>query len=56
MKIGHQFSSRYVLVALPFILITAAHHFRPTPLAAARLTVGFVASMAFLAKQYDWWG
>ena len=56
MKIGHQFSSRYVVVALPFILITAAHHFRSTPLAAARLTVGFVASMAFLAKKYDWWG
>jgi hypothetical protein len=56
MKIGHQFSSRYVVVALPFILITAAHHFRPTPIAAARLAVGFVASMAFLAKKYNWWG
>jgi hypothetical protein len=56
MKIGHQFSSRYVVVALPFILITAAHHFRPTPIAAARLTVGFVASVAFLTKKYGWWG
>jgi hypothetical protein len=56
MKVGHQFSSRYVVVAAPFLLITAAHHFKWSPWSVARLVVGFSASMAFLTKKYGWWG
>jgi len=56
MKISHQFSSRYVVVALPFMLITAAQHFRWSPWSVVRLSVGFAASVAFLTKKYGWWG
>lgn len=54
MKILHQFNSRYVTVAAPFILITAARHFDLTNGAIVRLVCGFAASMLFLANYYEW--
>lgn len=54
MKILHQFSSRYVVVAAPFLLITAARHFEPTRGAVLRLVGGFTVSMIFLANYYRW--
>jgi hypothetical protein len=54
MKISHQFTSRYVVVAAPFILLLAASHFKPTRGAALRLGCGFVVSMMLLANCYRW--
>lgn len=54
MKISHQFSSRYVVVAAPFLLITAIYHFRPTTVAFLRLIGGFALSMLLLANYYEW--
>ena len=53
MKISHQFSSRYVVVAAPFLIITAIYHFQPTASALLRLICGFAASMFFLANYYQ---
>jgi hypothetical protein len=54
MKILHQFSSRYVVVAAPFLLITAMYHFKPTAGALARLFCGYTGSMFLLANYYEW--
>lgn len=54
MKISHQFSSRYVVVAAPFLLITAIYHFRPSTAAFLRLICGFALSMLLLANYYEW--
>jgi hypothetical protein len=54
MKISHQFSSRYVVVAAPFLLITAIFHFRATSAAHLRLICGFIVSMLLLANYYQW--
>lgn len=49
-----QFSSRYIFVAAPFIVVIAAAHFVPTWTGFARLSIGFVASLIFLIKKYEW--
>ena len=54
MKILHQFNSRYVVVAAPFLLITASRHFEPTRGAVLRLIAGFTMSMIFLINCYKW--
>jgi hypothetical protein len=54
MKILHQFSSRYVVVAAPFLLITAIYHFKPTVSAIVRLVGGYAVSMFLLANYYGW--
>jgi hypothetical protein len=54
MKILHQFNSRYVVVAAPFLLITAARHFEATRSSVIRLVCGFTVSMIFLANYYRW--
>lgn len=54
MKISHQFSSRYVVVAAPFFLFTAIYHFRPSTGAFLRLICGFALSMFLLANYYEW--
>jgi hypothetical protein len=54
MKIHHQFSSRYVVVAAPFLLITAIYHFQPTAGAIIRLICGYSVSMVLLANYYEW--
>lgn len=54
MKVLHQFSSRYVVVAVPFMLVTAARHFEPNLGAIIRLVCGFGISMLFLINYYGW--
>jgi hypothetical protein len=54
MKISHQLSSRYVIVAAPFMLITAVFHFRQSVAAIIRLICGFIVSMFLLANYYEW--
>ena len=50
--IGHQFSSRYVLIAFPFALIMLQPWVRPGRWAAARLGLGALLGFASLAAYY----
>lgn len=50
--IGHQFSSRYVLIAFPFALMMLQPWIRPGGWAAARLTLGALLGFASLAAYY----
>jgi hypothetical protein len=52
MKISHQFSSRYVLVAVPFIVLTSLWHFRFSKMALLRLCLGFIVSNMLLTNYY----
>ena len=50
--VGHQFSSRYVLIAFPFALMMLQPWVRPGRWAAARLTLGALLGFASLAAYY----
>ncbi|MCA1661546.1 MAG: hypothetical protein LC648_05085 [Novosphingobium sp.] len=50
--IGHQFSSRYVLVAFPFALLMLQPWIRPGTWAAARIGLGAALGLASLAAYY----
>lgn len=50
--IGHQFSSRYVLIAFPFALVMLQPWIRPGAWAAARLMLGAALGFASLAAYY----
>ena len=50
--IGHQFSSRYVLIAFPFALMMLQPWVRPGAWAAARLGLGALLGFASLAAYY----
>lgn len=50
--IGHQFSSRYVLIAFPFALIMLQPWVRPGAWAAARLGLGAALGFASLSAYY----
>ena len=51
-RIGHQFSSRYVLIAFPFALMMLQPWVRPGIWAAARLALGALLGFASLAAYY----
>jgi hypothetical protein len=53
MKISHQFSSRYVFVAVPFIVLTSLWHFRFNKMALARICIGFTISNILLLNYYQ---
>ena len=50
--IGHQFSSRYVLIAFPFALLMLQPWVRPGAWAAARLALGAALGFASLSAYY----
>ena len=50
--VGHQFSSRYVLIAFPFALLMLLPWLRPGAWAAARLTLGALLGFVSLAAYY----
>ena len=50
--VGHQFSSRYVLIAFPFALLMLQPWLRPGAWAAARLALGALLGFASLAAYY----
>ena len=50
--IGHQFSSRYVLIAFPFALVMLQPWVRPGAWAAVRLVLGAALGFASLAAYY----
>lgn len=50
--VGHQFSSRYILVAFPFALLALLPWIRPGAWAAARLTLGALLGFVSLAAYY----
>jgi hypothetical protein len=52
MKISHQFSSRYVFVAVPLIVLTSLWHFRFNRLAVLRIMLGFSLSIFLLINYY----
>jgi len=49
-KVGHQFSSRYVFVAVPFILLSGFLTTKPGKWLPARLAVGMLVSVALVLK------
>jgi len=52
-KITHQFSSRYVFVFIPFLLLALAYDVRPTGQLPARLAVGGLLSAMSLAGYFN---
>jgi len=48
--VGHQFSSRYVFVAVPFILLSGFLTTKPGKWLPARLAVGMLVSVALVLK------